>query len=65
MSTTTVTVSSAQRPAFVGEAEVATIDRDPAVRAVFGTMLRWAEWSGAGALTTHGLGVVELLSLVA
>lgn len=64
IATTEVAVSNATRPVFIGQADLGVLSRDPVVRAVFGTMLRWAEWSGAGALTTHGLGVVELLTPV-
>ena len=51
-----------QRPVFSGTAGMGLVRRDDAHAIVFATMLRWAEWAGVGAMTTHGHGVVEVLT---
>jgi CRISPR-associated endoribonuclease Cas6 len=51
---------AAERPAFTGWARFAVPRRaDEAVRRAFAALVRFAEFSGIGAMTTHGLGAVS------
>jgi CRISPR/Cas system endoribonuclease Cas6 (RAMP superfamily) len=52
-----------QRAGFTGTASLRVAPAAPeAVRAAFGTLARFAEFSGTGAQTTHGFGATALVS---
>ena len=60
IATRSVVVGQGSRPVFTGTIRVGLVGSSSEHALLLGALLRWAECAGVGALTTHGLGVVEV-----